>query len=53
LLYVAPVLLGPQARPLLDLPLLSHMSERVEMQLLETQQFGSDVRLRYRVINEF
>jgi diaminohydroxyphosphoribosylaminopyrimidine deaminase/5-amino-6-(5-phosphoribosylamino)uracil reductase len=53
LLYVAPVLLGPQARSLFDLPLLSHMSERIEMQLLDTQQFGTDIRLRYRVINEF
>jgi diaminohydroxyphosphoribosylaminopyrimidine deaminase/5-amino-6-(5-phosphoribosylamino)uracil reductase len=49
LLYVAPVLLGPDARALLQLPLLNHMKERIEMTLLDTQVIGSDVRLHYQV----
>lgn len=49
LLYLAPVLLGNDACPLFELPLISQMSERIEMQLIDTAQLGSDVRLRYRV----
>ncbi len=53
LIYIAPILLGQHARALFDLPIISHMSERPELQLLNTQQFGSDIRLRYRVIRDF
>ncbi|HEX2584155.1 MAG TPA: dihydrofolate reductase family protein, partial [Steroidobacteraceae bacterium] len=52
LLYVAPVLLGRDARPLVNMPLITSMSERVEMQLLEVLQLGSDVRLHYRLNRE-
>lgn len=49
LLYVAPVLLGPDARALLQLPLINQMKQRIEMTLLETQTIGSDVRLHYQI----
>jgi diaminohydroxyphosphoribosylaminopyrimidine deaminase / 5-amino-6-(5-phosphoribosylamino)uracil reductase len=49
LLYVAPVLLGPDARALLQLPLINQMKERIEMTLLNTQTIGSDVRLHYQI----
>ncbi len=49
LLYVAPVLLGNDACPLVDLPLISKMSDRTEMQLIDTVQLGPDIRLRYRI----
>lgn len=49
LLYVAPVLLGNDACPLFELPLISKMSDRTEMRLIDTNQFGSDMRLRYRI----
>jgi diaminohydroxyphosphoribosylaminopyrimidine deaminase/5-amino-6-(5-phosphoribosylamino)uracil reductase len=48
LLYLAPVLLGPDARALVNLPAITDMNERIEFELLETQAIGSDVRLRYR-----
>jgi len=48
LVYIAPVLLGNDARPLVSLPTITSMSGRHEFQLLETQMFGCDVRLRYR-----
>lgn len=49
LLYVAPVLLGPDARALLQLPLIDTMNQRIELSLIEMQSIGSDVRLRYAV----
>jgi diaminohydroxyphosphoribosylaminopyrimidine deaminase/5-amino-6-(5-phosphoribosylamino)uracil reductase len=49
LLYVAPVLLGPDARALLQLPLINQMKQRIEMTLLNTQTIGSDVRLHYQI----
>jgi diaminohydroxyphosphoribosylaminopyrimidine deaminase/5-amino-6-(5-phosphoribosylamino)uracil reductase len=37
LLYVAPVLLGPDARGLLQLPMIDSMQQRIELTLLDTQ----------------
>jgi diaminohydroxyphosphoribosylaminopyrimidine deaminase/5-amino-6-(5-phosphoribosylamino)uracil reductase len=48
LLYVAPVLLGDQARPLLALPALSAMAERWQLQALDQRSVGADWRLRLR-----
>jgi diaminohydroxyphosphoribosylaminopyrimidine deaminase / 5-amino-6-(5-phosphoribosylamino)uracil reductase len=48
LLYVAPLLLGDSARPLLHLPTLSDMTARWQLQLIEQQPVGVDWRLRLR-----
>ncbi|MFK2929588.1 bifunctional diaminohydroxyphosphoribosylaminopyrimidine deaminase/5-amino-6-(5-phosphoribosylamino)uracil reductase RibD [Dyella agri] len=48
LLYVAPVLLGDQARPLLALPPLASMAERWKLAVIEQRQVGADWRLRLR-----
>ncbi len=48
LLYVAPILLGDAARPLLRLPVLEQMSARWSLRLLEQRQLGVDLRLRWR-----
>lgn len=48
LLYLAPVLLGPDARPLVQLPLLDTMQQRIELTLIGTHSIGNDVRLHYR-----
>ena len=48
LLYVAPLLLGDQARPLLQLPTLSDMAERWQLRPIEQRQLGTDWRLRLR-----
>ena len=48
LLYVAPVLLGDDARPLLCLPPLLSMAQRHRLRLLDQQRFGEDLRLRLR-----
>lgn len=48
LLYVAPVLLGNDARPLMQLPPLTDMQQRWQLQLLEHTRLGDDIRLRLR-----
>lgn len=48
LLYVAPKLLGPHARPLVNLPRLQTLEEAPDFALVETQPIGIDVRLRLR-----
>jgi diaminohydroxyphosphoribosylaminopyrimidine deaminase/5-amino-6-(5-phosphoribosylamino)uracil reductase len=50
LLYVAPVLLGDSARPLLKLPPLAEMARCWRLQTLDQRQLGSDWRLRLRPI---
>ncbi len=48
LLYMAPKLLGPQARPLFDLPLLEDLQQARELQIIEQTLIGADLRLRLR-----
>ena len=48
LLYIAPVLLGDSARPLLQLPTLSDMGERWQLRAVEQRQVGIDWCLRLR-----
>ncbi|AWV06466.1 bifunctional diaminohydroxyphosphoribosylaminopyrimidine deaminase/5-amino-6-(5-phosphoribosylamino)uracil reductase RibD [Marilutibacter maris] len=48
LLYVAPVLLGAQARPLFSGLDVNTMAERLQLSLVETRQLGGDTRLLLR-----
>lgn len=48
LLYVAPVLLGNAARPLLNLPVLAEMGERWNLETKDQRSVGSDWRLLMR-----
>jgi diaminohydroxyphosphoribosylaminopyrimidine deaminase/5-amino-6-(5-phosphoribosylamino)uracil reductase len=48
LLYVAPVLLGDTARPLLALPALSDMVSRWHLRTIDQRAVGSDQRLLLR-----
>ncbi|MGB8635584.1 MAG: bifunctional diaminohydroxyphosphoribosylaminopyrimidine deaminase/5-amino-6-(5-phosphoribosylamino)uracil reductase RibD [Rhodanobacteraceae bacterium] len=48
LLYVAPVLLGNRARPLLMLPPLADMAERWQLNVLDRLPIGEDLRIRLR-----
>jgi diaminohydroxyphosphoribosylaminopyrimidine deaminase / 5-amino-6-(5-phosphoribosylamino)uracil reductase len=49
LLYQAPILLGDSAMPLFKLPMLTDMSSRWHLDLLDQCVFGDDWRMRYRV----
>jgi diaminohydroxyphosphoribosylaminopyrimidine deaminase/5-amino-6-(5-phosphoribosylamino)uracil reductase len=48
LLYIAPVLLGDAARPLLHLPPLQEMAQRWELQALDQRAMARDYRLLLR-----
>ena len=48
LLYMAPILLGDQARALFQLPELMRMQERHALEIVETRAVGRDWRLRLR-----
>jgi len=51
LLYVAPKLLGPAARPLVALPELKDLGDAPAFTLIESVQVGEDLRLRLRPRN--
>lgn len=48
ILYMAPKLLGPQARPLVELGELQDLRDAPAFVVLETRQIGEDVRVRVR-----
>ena len=48
LLYVAPVLLGDRARPLMALPPLDDMARRWSLNAMDRRMLGEDLRLRLR-----
>ncbi|MFK2901414.1 bifunctional diaminohydroxyphosphoribosylaminopyrimidine deaminase/5-amino-6-(5-phosphoribosylamino)uracil reductase RibD [Dyella jejuensis] len=48
LLYVAPVMLGDSARPLMHLPPLAEMAARWRLRTIDQRQVGEDWRLRLR-----
>jgi diaminohydroxyphosphoribosylaminopyrimidine deaminase/5-amino-6-(5-phosphoribosylamino)uracil reductase len=48
LVYVAPILLGPTARALVELPQLREITDAPAFSLIDTSQVGEDVRLRLR-----
>ncbi len=48
IVYLAPCLLGDQARGLVTLPGLQHLTQRLSLQLTETQPIGPDLRLTLR-----
>jgi diaminohydroxyphosphoribosylaminopyrimidine deaminase/5-amino-6-(5-phosphoribosylamino)uracil reductase len=48
LLYVAPKLLGPQGRPLVNLPELQSLQDAWGFFLFDAKRFGDDLRLRMR-----
>ena len=48
ILYIAPKLLGPHARPLVQMSQLSNLHEAPGFAVLDVRQIGEDVRLRIR-----
>lgn len=50
--YFAPVLLGDEARPMLRLPGIEAMSQRMEMEIIETRRVGRDLRVSLRLRRE-
>ena len=52
LLYVAPVLLGDSARPLLSLPPLENMMQRRALRVIDQRRVGGDMRMLLRPAQE-
>jgi diaminohydroxyphosphoribosylaminopyrimidine deaminase/5-amino-6-(5-phosphoribosylamino)uracil reductase len=48
LLYIAPLMLGDSARPLMHLPSLGDMAERWSLRTIDQRQLGHDWRLQLR-----
>lgn len=48
LIYMAPLLLGDSARPLLSLPALSDMADRWRLRTVDRRVLGEDIRLLFR-----
>jgi len=49
LIYMAPTVLGHDARSMLSMPRIEGMDARWDFELRETTRFGDDVRLRFRL----
>ncbi len=49
LLYIAPRLLGPQARPLFDLPPLEDLHNAPGFRIIDQRRIGNDLRVQLRV----
>ena len=48
IVYIAPKLLGPQARPLVEMGQLRNLQGAPRLMVVDTRQVGDDVRLRLR-----
>ena len=48
LIYTAPVLLGPQGRPLADLPRLEALQDALRFEIIDSVPIGPDLRVRLR-----
>ena len=48
ILYVAPRLIGPQGRPLAELPGLAQLEDSPWFAIMDSRQIGADLRLRLR-----
>lgn len=49
IMYVAPILLGQDARPTVSLPLLTELIQAPRFGLIAVERFGDDVKLTYRM----
>ena len=45
IIYTAPVILGSNAKPMFEAPLLK-MSEKIKLNILDTRQIGMDIKIR-------
>jgi diaminohydroxyphosphoribosylaminopyrimidine deaminase/5-amino-6-(5-phosphoribosylamino)uracil reductase len=45
IVYLAPSLLGPTARPLVELPQISQLEQRMRLEFSECKPVGPDLRL--------
>jgi diaminohydroxyphosphoribosylaminopyrimidine deaminase/5-amino-6-(5-phosphoribosylamino)uracil reductase len=51
IVYIAPKLLGADARPMLQLPRLAHLTDALQFTITESLLIGADMKIRYRPHN--
>jgi diaminohydroxyphosphoribosylaminopyrimidine deaminase/5-amino-6-(5-phosphoribosylamino)uracil reductase len=51
-LYLAPSLLGSDARGLFELPSLTSLDDRVRLEIVDLREFGDDLRIIARPVTE-
>jgi diaminohydroxyphosphoribosylaminopyrimidine deaminase/5-amino-6-(5-phosphoribosylamino)uracil reductase len=49
LLYYAPILMGADAQGMLAIPALESMQDRIQLNIFDMRQFGSDIRIRAHI----
>jgi diaminohydroxyphosphoribosylaminopyrimidine deaminase/5-amino-6-(5-phosphoribosylamino)uracil reductase len=49
LLYYAPILMGADAQGMLAIPPLASMQDRIQLNIFDVRQFGSDIRIRANI----
>ena len=49
--YIAPILLGPDGKGLLQLPLIENMSEHVQLAFKDIRQVGCDIRVTAGIVS--
>jgi diaminohydroxyphosphoribosylaminopyrimidine deaminase/5-amino-6-(5-phosphoribosylamino)uracil reductase len=49
LLYFAPILMGSDAQGMLAIPALGSMQDRIQLNIFDVRQFGSDIRIRANI----
>ena len=52
IIYMAPVLLGSQARPLFKLPGMDNMDQKINLEISDIRMFGKDMRIIARPVIE-
>lgn len=50
-IYAAPVLMGSDARGLLNLPALTEMKDRIALEVMDLRMVGSDLRIRVKPLS--
>ncbi len=53
ILYIAPKLLGPKARPLVDIADVQQLKDARRLAIVETRQIGEDLRIRLRRAGDY
>jgi diaminohydroxyphosphoribosylaminopyrimidine deaminase / 5-amino-6-(5-phosphoribosylamino)uracil reductase len=51
-LYLAPHLMGSDARGLVALPGLEKMQDRIALNIIDVRQIGKDIRMRMSVLSQ-
>jgi diaminohydroxyphosphoribosylaminopyrimidine deaminase/5-amino-6-(5-phosphoribosylamino)uracil reductase len=52
IIYMAPVLMGQNAKPLFNLPAIDSMQDRIQLDTYETRIIGKDLRITAKMVKK-